>query len=69
MAFPSIDNAPVFFPLSYPYFWNLHMKGTVGKIRKSSSREQFCPLRETLTLAITETPITGVSIFLEDRNG
>ena len=38
------------------------MKGTVGKIRKSSSREQFCPLRETLTLAITETP-TRVSQF------
>ena len=42
---------------------------SVGKIKKTFSREQFCPLRETLTLAITETPITGVSIFLEERNG
>ena len=35
----------------------------VGKIRKSSLGEQFCPQEETHTLSTKETPIQGVSIF------
>lgn len=45
------------------------MKGSVGMIKKSSLREQFCPQEETLTLTAEETPIPGVSIFLEGING
>ena len=41
----------------------------VGKIRKSSLGEQFCPQEETHTLSAKETPIQGVSIFLEGIYG